>query len=398
MTWKKDTNTSSYTLPIASSTVLGGVKVGSGLSISTGGVLSATGTSTGGSGLTYKGLLSDFVSLTDNYSGYFNGNLQDGIYLIPKDNRPPDSNPPIHSTEDIYLIHQKMPKDGFNWAFQEAFSATNIQVRYKRKVLQGSSKTDGRQQQWEFAGTDYGLTKTSRMRLLTLGDSITAKWAGDPLDATNPSSVEPWQPHMNTQYPGQTMDNRPGYQTEIYRRLRTDVWSLGRGGARMADNVGQEMHDFYSFSRLAQAMDFTAFDVVTVSYGTNDVAWQVSLGTIDSTDVSTFIGSMNVGIEAIYANNPNIQIFFITPPPRLDGANNNATVGDWDSNQAATLPYTEKIIEICNKWNLPYFDSVKNGGVNKYNWSKYMNVDKLHYDDYSLWGGRLAEKLKQYIV
>ena len=41
-TWKADGITSSYTLPTASSTVLGGVKVGSGLSISSGS-LSMTG-------------------------------------------------------------------------------------------------------------------------------------------------------------------------------------------------------------------------------------------------------------------------------------------------------------------------------------------------------------------
>ena len=41
-TWKADGITSSYTLPTASSTVLGGVKVGSGLSISSG-TLSMTG-------------------------------------------------------------------------------------------------------------------------------------------------------------------------------------------------------------------------------------------------------------------------------------------------------------------------------------------------------------------
>lgn len=401
--------TGSYALPIASSTALGGVKVGSGLTISSGGVLSSSATS-GSGGLLFKGLLSDFVSLTDNYAGYFNSTLEDGIYLVLKSNRPSDKNPPIHSEEDFYLIHQKMPKDGFNWAYQEAFATNRPQIRYRRRALQGSSKTDGRQQDWEYIGADEATTRSSKLKILTLGDSITAKWAGDPVDATTyPQSMIPFQPHMNTNYLGQDM-YRVGYQSEFHKRLRSDVWTIGRGGSKMA-KVNDNAYDPYSFSMVTRpvgvtlkadtgGVDLTKYDIITVAFGTNDVGWLLPIGTINSENTSEFMGAMNVGLRQIYAQNPKALIFFITPPPRMDIGKADTSISleqRWTNCREQTKPYEEAIEAMCDKWGLPVFNSYKKSGINFYNYTTYMNPDLIHYDNYSLWGGRIAEWLKQYI-
>lgn len=394
-------NNSGYNLPTASSSVLGGVKIGSGLTI-TNGVLNATAVSGGsGGGLVYKGLLSSNVpNMTDNFAGYFNDALTDGIYLVQQSNLPIDSNPPIYT--DFYLIHRDMPLDGFKWAWQEVVPVTDLGVRYIRRCLKGSSRVDGRQGKWTYIGSDELLSKVSGKKLLTIGDSITAKWGGDPIDAVNyPQSMIPFKaayPHGNA-----------GYQIEFMKRLRLDVWTLGRGGAKMARTPTFTHYDPYSFAMITRppnatnkgdtgGINLTGFDYITIKYGTNDAAWDIALGTIDSEDTETFMGAMNVGIQQIYAQNPRIQIFFITSPPRFDQFTETSDLQErWRLNQEMNKPYVDACLAVCEKWNIPCFDSSKNSGINYYNHSAYMNVDRIHYDDYTLWGGRMAEWLKKYL-
>lgn len=400
------TGGSTYTLPIATSTVLGGIKVGSGLTI-TNGVLSANSSGSSTGGLTFKGLLSDFVSITDNYAGYFNVNLTDGIYLVLDSNKPSQSNPPF-AKEDFYLIHQNRPKDGSNWAYQEAFAVSRPQIKWTRRCLMGSLWNDGRQQKWEYVGANDQLTRYSRLKMLTLGDSISAKWAGDPVDAVSyPQSMTPYRPSTaNAMYD-------TGYQAEIFKRMRIDIWTLARGGSKMTRTPAFTNYDPYSLPMITRpvgatqkadtgGIDLTPYDVLTIKYGTNDVGWGLPIGTIDSVNTEEFYGAMNVGIEQIYAQNPDIQIFFITPPPRMDiykstNPDNLTLKQQWEACRNATKPYEEAIEAIGLKYGIPVFNSYTKSGVNFYNYSKYMNVDLIHYDDYSLWGGRITEWLKQHI-
>lgn len=394
MSWKKSSSTdSNYVLPVASSTTLGGVKIGSGLSINSG-TISSTGGS--GGGLPIRGLLSDYVPLDGNYVGYFDSNLQDGIYIILKGNQPLEHNPPFVD-EDYVLIHRKMPKDGLNWAFQESYAFARPEIRFSRRVLQGSLKGDGRQQKWQYTGGDEALASSSTKRTLTLGDSIYAKWAGDPVDATSSTpSLIPFQPQDNTDYPGQTMYH-VGLQAEIFKRTRMDIYTLARGGARMARTRSAVQWDNYSFHNLATTLDFTGYDYLLVGYGTNDCGNQLPVGTVDSVDDTTTGGAMNLGIEAILANNPNIQIFFTSPIARFDSGGGRWASTDGSEQYASLKPYIDVIHAVADKWNIPCFDGYNMSGINKYNYTKYLNTDKLHVDDYSVWGARTSSWLKQYI-
>jgi lysophospholipase L1-like esterase len=382
MTWKPITNTEtgSYTLPVASSTILGGVKVGNNLSISNG-ILSAV----AGSGTTehYRGLLSDYTATSGVFGNdaYIKTTLESGMYRVLNSNLPPVMKPPF-SGVDFILIHQKMFTD-FNWAYQWVYPVDNPGKLYTRRVLCGSPHTDGRQGAWMYVGENAQISVATNKKLLSMGDSITAKWGGSVDYPTTP--------------PSQFLSNPDGYQPHIIKRLGIPVYSIGYGGAKMARVLNHEPWDSHSFHKLATTFtDFASYTHVTVAYGTNDAGWNLPLGGVNSTDIYTVQGSMNVGIDAIYAANANVQLFFITPPLRTDHAGGVTTdQGDYDRIKT----YSDAIIEVCNKYDIPYFYSLKQNGINLRNYATTLEGDKLHPGTagHNLAGPRIAEWLKQYI-
>lgn len=374
---------SSYTLPTASSSVLGGVKVGTGLAIDSSGVLSASGgTASAGTTEHYRGLLSDFTGTNGVFGNdaYLKTTLESGIYRVLETNKPPVTNPPING--DFVLIHQKMFTTS-NWAFQTAYAFNNPDLIYARKVLCGSPYTDGRQGTWKYVGGNEQITLAGTKKLLTMGDSITANWGGSVDYPTTPASTFLSDPN--------------GYQPHIMKRLGIPVYSIAYGGAKMALKGNHEPWDSHSFYTLATTFNFTGYTHVTIAYGTNDAGNRLPLGTVDSTDPYTVQGAMNLGIEAIYTSNPNVQLFFITPIFRAD-----RTVGNTTDQQDYDLvkSYGDVIKAVCAKYDIPVFDGLVQSGINKKNYATTLNADKLHVSNpagYEVYGARVAEWLKQYI-
>lgn len=376
------TGGSIYTLPTASATILGGVKVGTGLSIDPNGILSASGgTASVGTTEHYKGLLSDYVTGGTGVFGndaYIKTTLESGIYRVLNSDKPPQMNPPFN--EDFILVHQKMFTN-FNWAFQYAYPISDPSKIFVRRVLCGSPYTDGRQGKWKYIGENAQVTSSMDKKLLTMGDSLTANWGGGITDGI--PKTFPTDPN--------------GYQPHIIKRLGIQVYSIAYGGSKMARINNHLPYDDYSFHKLATTFDFTGWDYITIAYGTNDSGWLLPLGGVDSTDPYTVQGAMNVGIEAIYASNPNAQLFFITPPVRADHTNGKTTdQQDYEMIES----YGNAIKEVCAKYDLPVFDGLKQGGINLRNYPTMLNNDKLHISNpkgYDTYGARIAEWLKQYI-
>lgn len=330
----------------------------------------------GGTGTTehYRGLLSSFVTFDNN--AYITTTLESGIYRVEAANKPPQMNPPFDT--DFILVHQKIFTN-FNWAYQWAYPIDNPSKVFTRRVLCGSPYTDGRQGAWQYAGGDSQVTLASGKKLLTMGDSITAKWGG---------SVETGVSTFPT--------DQNGIQPHILKRLGFQVYSIAYGGAKMARINNHEPWDSHSFHKLATTFDFTGYDYVTVAYGTNDAGWRIPLGGVDSTDPYTVQGAMNVGIEAIYASNPNVQLFFGTPVFRADHTAPNTTdQQDYDMIKS----YGDAIKQVAAKYDIPVFDGLTQSGINKRNYPTTLMNDKLHVTEagYQLYGARFAEFLKQYI-
>ncbi|MGF2082001.1 SGNH/GDSL hydrolase family protein [Enterococcus casseliflavus] len=118
--------------------------------------------------------------------------------------------------------------------------------------------------------------------------------------------------------------------------------------------------DAKSGSRIVKADDRTdslaerytavgsGYDMAYIFMGTNDAQGTVPIGSIDSTDVTTLQGSLNVAITHWMNTYPKMKIAIITPIQR-------------QGNLAGRLrTYSDAIIEIAEKYGIPYFDGLKN--------------------------------------
>jgi len=103
-------------------------------------------------------------------------------------------------------------------------------------------------------------------------------------------------------------------------------------------------------------------DLVVFDHGHNDrlQATGVRLGTLTSTDKSTFYGAFNFVINALYADNPNVKIVFITPPNRFTVSGTQTTAMD-DTRNA--------ILALANKYGAPVCDLMKLANFNEKNYS-----------------------------
>lgn len=97
-----------------------------------------------------------------------------------------------------------------------------------------------------------------------------------------------------------------GYVTAIERRYGLAATNFGKGGHTL---VG----DFSTLS----TMDYSDVALVTIAYGVNDARSGVPLGTVNSTDTTTFAGALNQLLRKIYTNNPECRVLVLTPIQRL---------------------------------------------------------------------------------
>jgi lysophospholipase L1-like esterase len=123
----------------------------------------------------------------------------------------------------------------------------------------------------------------------------------------------------------------------------------------------------------------TDANIWTIEAGVNDWYYNTPLGTISSTDNTTFYGSYRNTVENILnrPNHPKLILFTLLQSNR-----------DY-TNNAAPTPYTTKeinqaIIDIANRYSLPYVDLWNKGGLNPLNIQAATNpttIDGIHPND-----------------
>jgi lysophospholipase L1-like esterase len=110
-------------------------------------------------------------------------------------------------------------------------------------------------------------------------------------------------------------------------------------------------------------------DIIVVFVGTNDINTDsIELGTIDSTDKTTFMGALNILCDGLITKYPNKKICFITPYYRVTR----------DSVKSRSISFSDAIETICNNYSIPVFNNVKNGGIC---WSNIAQVNALTLGD-----------------
>ncbi len=330
--------------------------------------------------------------------------FESGIYFIPANTYTDNSHVyaflgfggqeyPL-KTLDSVLVVQRNHANGFNYAIWTAYAIANPNNQWKREVIQGSATTYSNYFGWYYCGMQEYLTEISKKKCLMLGDSLWAPYASKANEFTGDIATDlvPIQPAYSNNF-GKGSDS---CCYRIKQRIPLDIWSLACPGARYTDRgsnnpVSAWNFSMFGFYNIATNFDFSDYDILLLGFGTNDAGNNVTIGNTDSTDSMTLCGTINIGMDAIYNSNPNIIPLVVLPPPRMDQGNTFA------DNVAFQKPYNDAIATMMTKWGATVYDSLTDSGVTEWNWSKYLRTDKLHYEDFSLWGARVAEWVKAQI-
>lgn len=129
------------------------------------------------------------------------------------------------------------------------------------------------------------------------------------------------------------MGKKMVYPFFIGRRTGCVVKNLASSGSTLAAVSGSTN----TFINIYQNIGADA-DYITIKYGINDGHQGVPIGTIDSTDPSTFYGAWNVVMSWIINNRPNAKIGIIVS----NGLDNNS--------------YADATIAIAKKYGVPYLN------------------------------------------
>lgn len=186
------------------------------------------------------------------------------------------------------------------------------------------------------------------------------------------------------------------YPTVYGELAGIEITNKAAGGSTAANNPNA-----YNPTQYLQAMMSTVnladYDQMFIAHGVNDYSANTPLGTIDSTDISTFYGALNNAVIVALTNNPKIEIIFITSWYAQSAQHEYpGAVGlhkfndDWHD----FYDYNQAIKNVAAKFNLRCVDMVDAIGINKYNYSAYLNDDvHMNQDGYTMVGYYLAKQL-----
>ena len=356
---------------------------------------------TAGSGTTehWKGSIANYSSIFPTSVTYV-PSFESGIYYVPANTYVDNSSVyaflgmgeqeyPLKELDSVLIVQRNYAD--FNYATWTAYAVKNPNNQWKRGILHGSSSIDGRGTKWYYCGMEEYLTEISNKKCLMLGDSLWAPYASKANEFTGDIATDlvPIRPDYNNNL-GKGSDS---CCYRIKQRIPLDIWSLACPGARYTDRgtnnpVSRWNYSMFGFYNIATNFDFSGYDVLLLGFGTNDAGNKATIGETDSADSMTLCGTINIGMDAIYDSNPNIIPLVVLPPPRMDQGSTFA------ENIAFQKPYNDAIATMMTKWGAAVYDSLTLSGITEWNWSKYLRTDKLHYQDFSLWGGRVAEWVK----
>ena len=152
-----------------------------------------------------------------------------------------------------------------------------------------------------------------------------------------------------------------GWPGNVAKALQiTNVVNHAVNGAHIIGNMIEQ----------ANAVSETC-ELCTIMGGTNDNSdiKAGKIGTIGTKDTTTFLGSYQTIIETLLAKNPKMRIFMLKPPRCYDREDMSPfeTIGDC-------------IDQLHEYYGIPVIDVYNNLGMNEFNYSSYLNADKLHFN------------------
>lgn len=130
--------------------------------------------------------------------------------------------------------------------------------------------------------------------------------------------------------------------------------------------------DFSNKLQTLKSIDFSAVDIITIAYGTNDFMSDIYLSETQDQKFSTnrFMGALRYSIETVLTKYPHIRIFLCTPTYRFWFSKTTNEFTD-DSNTRINAKgsllsdYADALKTVAKEYNLPVIDNY-DIGINKF--------------------------------
>lgn len=145
--------------------------------------------------------------------------------------------------------------------------------------------------------------------------------------------------------------------------IETTVVNLGIGGTLISDGVGNTVQAFVR--RLDTIPEDT--DVVTIFGGTNDWGNHAELGTLESTETSTFYGAYKHILEWLAINRPNTKVITMTPLKRYyKGSTTIWKNAQTEPNNKGNVlgDFVRAVKEVSDLYSVPCVDLHNDSGLN----------------------------------
>ncbi len=171
------------------------------------------------------------------------------------------------------------------------------------------------------------------------------------------------------------------WQSYVTSKLGLIYTNFGIGGTKIS---GSDDNAMCSDARINAIGD--TFDLITLMGGTNDWAQNVTLGAIDSTDVNTFNGALNVWATKAFTRWPTKRLAAATTPygeiPAYT-SRPNWTSPAHNSLGLTTNDYAQAIRDFCKRKNIHCIDVAQSAGWGTVNIETALNggastTDHLH--------------------
>lgn len=155
-----------------------------------------------------------------------------------------------------------------------------------------------------------------------------------------------------------------GYIPRIEETFGLTAVNKGNGGHWLAQDIDALL-----------ALDYSGVDLITIAYGTNDGKQAKPIGTVDSSDTTTYAGAMNALLTKIYTDNPMCKVLVLTPLQR--NAQNDYGSFVPDANGKTLEDFANMAAAVAGRNATPCVDLFHKSGITAGNFSTVL-YDGLH--------------------
>lgn len=173
-----------------------------------------------------------------------------------------------------------------------------------------------------------------------------------------------------------TVEELNGWQVLLNNKLGLyHMWNCGIGGSTVCGNQPNAMHLDERINAIPSDSDFIIF-----MGGTNDWLQNKPLGDINSKDVTTFYGALNVIVEKLFNRCPQATILFCGTPYGKTTLNITSGLTQRD--------YANCIRNIAEKYGIKYIDTMSEMECNVFNISYFYQYEDGNYIHPNVKGGQ----------